>query len=348
MGNSSFLIADAWNAIHPKNWPYKTRKHMRPSEIGMPFIDRWANMNALEITNPFPERVLRIFDAGNVIEYIVLRAMALSGILHSSQDWLSLPETEEHLGMKGRLDAVIGGIVDWKEAEQRVRKNIAAYATGLEDDIIAVKTMQIIDDLKRRYPKGWKEQIIVEVKSINSMSFHKAKRMRDADGNFIGYHHNKMQLYSYLQMSGLRAGLLLYVSKDDMTLAEVPVRIDDTEIRDAFFEDITSFTKVFRSGEMPPKEKEVVYNEQAGKFEINWNVSRSLYLKLLYGYQDPNDLEARYHQRLLDINRALRHLRADKVKPEDVPVIEEYKLEEYKFALTDIEDVEALEDYELD
>jgi len=329
MQEKSFLIQNAWNNVTPKDWPYKARKHMRPSEIGMPFIDRWCSMNAIPITNPFTQRTLRIFQAGNVIEYIVLRSLALSGLLHSSQQWLELKETPEHLGMKGRLDATIGGFVDWDDARRRVDANLAEFAHSLDEDVIAAKSTAIIEDLKKRFPKGFKEQIIVEVKSINSMAFHNSKGNKDSDGDFKGYDHNKAQLYSYLEMAKTRVGLLVYISKDDFCMAEVPVRHDDKEVADAFWHDIQEMSRLYRADEMPKKEPEISFNQRNGKFETNWSVGRSLYLTYLYGYESQDAYEKSWHYKLLDVNRALRHLRVEKVKKEDIPVIEEWKLNDF-------------------
>lgn len=325
----SFLIQNQWNRVVRKDWPTKPRSHVRASEIGMSFVDRYMSMMGTPPSNPFSDRTLRIFDAGRVIEFIVLRALALAGILHKKQGWLELPQTEDHLKVVGRLDALIGGVVDWEEARKRVLDHLAEYKLDLDEELLEGKAMAIIDGLKAEYPKGWPEEMIVEVKSISSMAFHYSRKNQDEQGNFMGYPHNKLQLMAYLEMSGLRQGILFYVSKDDFTLREISVVKDDTELRDALYTDLRTITRYYRNREVPPKESEIVYNDRKGAFETNWTLGRSLYMTKIYGYKDADDYEARYHKQLLDINRALKHLRENKVKAEDLAVIAEYDLEQY-------------------
>jgi hypothetical protein len=333
------MIQEHWNKVVREERPPKYRNYIRSSEIGMSFADRYQSMLGTPITNPFNERTLRIFDAGKVIEFIVVRSLAMAGILKSTQDWLELSETEDHLKVVGKLDALVGGFSGWDDVQASIDKNLKEFGAGLDDGLLEGKATSILEGLKEMYPHGLPEPMLVEVKSINSMAFWK-KGNRDEFGNFKGYNHNKLQLYAYLEMSGIQQGILLYVSKDDFTVAEIVVSRKDDELREKFYTDITRMTSYFKNNELPTLEPELVFNESRGIFEVNWNVSRSLYLSVLYGYQTPEDFEKFHHQTILDINRALKHIRIGKIKAEDYPVIEKYNLNAY--ATLDTEDEEEI------
>lgn len=327
MGYSK-IIQPNWNRIVRKEYPPKVRDYIRASDLGKSYVDRYYSMMGAEVTNPFQERVLRIFDAGKVMEFIVLRALTMAGILNQKQSWVEYPAGPNNLRVVGYLDATIGGFVDWEQARQIMLDHLAEYKLEMDDQVIEQKAMAIIEGLREVYPNGWSEEMLVEVKSINSMAFW-AHKNRDADGNFLGYPHNKLQLYGYLKATQLRYGILLYISKDDFTLEELPVINGDPELEDRFQTDITTMTRHWREKDVPNAEPEIVYNDRKGVFETNWDVGRSLYLKAIYGYENQDAYEKAWHQELLNINRALRHLRKGKTKPEDLQVIESYGLVDY-------------------
>jgi len=339
MGYSK-LIQPNWNRIVRKEYPPKVRDYIRASDIGKPYIDRYYSMLGTEVTNPFEERVLRIFDAGKVMEFIVLRALTNAGLLNRKQSWVEYPASKDNLRIVGYLDATIGGYTDWGHAEQLMLDHLAEYKLDLDDQVIEQKAMQIIEGLREAYPSGWSEEMLVEVKSINSLSFW-AHKNRDEEGNFLGYEHNKLQLYAYLKATKLRQGILLYISKDDFSLEELPVMNGDYELENKFQEDIHTITKYYREKVVPPKEPEIVYNDRKGTFETNWNVGRSPYLALIYGYENQDVYQKAWHKELLDINRALRHLRKGKTKADDLLTIDKYNLAQY-MDLVPEEDTEEL------
>jgi hypothetical protein len=324
------IIQKHWNRVVANDWPPKKRNYVRASELGMPFLDRWLSMNGEPITNPFPDRVQRIFQAGHVIEFIVMRTLAMAGILNRNQDYINFPATKDTLEVKGRLDATIGGFTNWDEALKNARANLDKYKLDLDDEVLESKSAAIVEGLRAEYPNGFQEEMLVEVKSISSMAFWKSKENRDEEGNFKGYDHNRLQMYAYLKGTGIHQGILLYVSKDDFTLEEVVIQNGDEEMERALAMDLHVITDYWRRNEPPPRESEIIFNSRKGAFEINWAVERSLYLTKSYGYKDQDELYGKNHQLLLDINRALRHLKKGKIKPEDEPLINEYNLDWYK------------------
>lgn len=313
------LIQPIWNNIVREEQvkPTKSRSHIRSSEIGSPLVDRYYSMMGVTPTNPFDDRTLRIFDAGRVIEFITMRILAMSGILESQQVWVELQETDDRLKIVGYIDAIIGGVITWSDARYRIQKNLDDFRLTLDDDLLSRKARDLIDTLSIQFPNGL-DRIALECKSINSQAFHKSKKLQDSEGNFIGYFHNKLQLYAYLMMSGISQGILLYVSKDDFSIAEVPVSRNDNTLSASFWDDIDKITYYYRNEIIPPKEQEIVYNSNNGKYELNWRVTRSPYLKLIYGYPTPDDMDRQHHQYLLDVNRAKKHLLENKVKTEDL------------------------------
>ena len=319
------IISEYWNGVVRRENETKLRNYIRASDIGKPYIDRYMQMTGVEPTNPFPDRVLRIFNAGKVIEFIVLRSLAMAGILNRHQKWVEIPETEEHLKIVGYLDATIGGFDTWDVAQGRMEKNMEQFKLDMDDDFVREYATKVFNGLREQYPGGWTEEMLVEIKSINSMAMNK-KDLKDDDGNFAGYEHNALQLYAYLKATGLRQGILLYVSKDDFRLEELYIQVGDSNLEDLYWEDITTMTRYYRNGVVPPKEDEIIYNPKKDKFELNWKVTRSSFLTHIYGWTDEDSMEKYYHQYLLDVNRAYKHLKEDKLKPEDKQHIDHWKM----------------------
>lgn len=322
------IIQHHWNKATRQNYPPKSRDYISFSDLGKPFIDRYWKMKGEPVTNDFDDRVLRIFDAGRVIEFIVLRALAMAGILNQKQQYVELAPNENQLKVLGYLDCTIGGFADWDKARSAILRHLEEYKLKLDDQLLEQKAIGIIDGLKSEYPDGKVPEMLVEVKSVNSMAFW-AHKNRDSEGNFKGYDHNKLQLYGYMKATGIKKGILLYVSKDDFTVQELGLVLGNTELESLLNQDIETMTGYFKRDEVPPAEQLIVHNPNKQTFELNWKVKRSSYLTKIYGYKNQDEVEDKNHQTILDINRALKHLRENKVKDEDKTVIEDYGLQKY-------------------
>lgn len=303
------MIQQHWNKIVKKNWGQaKSRDYITFSDIGKPYIDRYFKMKGEPITNEFSERVLRIFDAGRVMEFIVLRALTMAGILNKKQEFVEIPRTDKALKCLGYLDCTIGGFADWGKAKEIIYKHLQEYKLNLDDQLLEQKAINIIEGLSEEFKDGRVPEMLVEVKSINSMAFW-AHKNRDKQGNFLGYPHNKLQLYGYLKASKIEKGILMYISKDDFTLEELGIVNGQQDLEQTFNRDIETMTGYFLRNEVPPKEDEIVFNESKKVFELNWHVSRSQYLTKIYGYKDSVEFEERKKSKLNEINLALKHLR---------------------------------------
>lgn len=298
------IIQPHWNKITRRPVMNKKRDYIAFSDIGKPYIDRFHKMNGEPITNEFDERVLRIFDAGRVIEFIVLRALSMAGILNKKGEYVEIPETKTTLRQMGYLDATIGGFVDFDHAKDIIEKHLQEFRLTLDEALIEQKALQVIEGLRGKTL----EEMILEVKSINSMSFW-AHKNRDEQGNFLGFPHNLLQTYGYMKATALNKGVLLYVSKDDFVVHETGVILGQENLEETYQTDILTMTEYYRSGKEPPKEEEIIYNEREKRFELNWMVGRSAYLTKIYGYKDQKDFEEKKRSKLNEINLALKHLR---------------------------------------
>lgn len=341
--NRILTIQEVWNAsvsLSKKPEEIKVRDYISPSDLGKPFIDRYYKMKGEPYSNDYDERVLRIFDAGRLFEWVVLRSLAMAGVLKSrgsrvKKNYVTVPERKGCLRVWGYYDGLMGGIANWDEARGRIQRWLEEFKLELDDEVIERYSMKLIKGLEEKFGNKEIPETIIEVKSVNSMAFWGAKN-RDGNGNFLGYEHHDLQTYAYLIGTGsekptpTEAGRIFYISKDDLTLQENGIFLNDAKIEKRFWEDIEKMSYYYQNNIVPPKEPEIVFDDRKGVFTTNWQVGRSVYLTKIYGYKDQEAFETKNHQKILDINRALKHLKEGKVKTEDEAVIKEWQLEKYK------------------
>ena len=116
-----WTLEQKWNeSLHAEERPLTPRTHIWSSEIGKMMLERYYKMTAVPFSNPYDERVLRKFAAGNWFEDQIGEVLKKIGILKSSQDRIEVPETKDHLKVTGKIDFVAGGITDWVEARKRI------------------------------------------------------------------------------------------------------------------------------------------------------------------------------------------------------------------------------------
>jgi hypothetical protein len=95
-----------------------------------------------------------------------------------------------------------------------------------------------------------------------------------------------MQLFHYLKSKSMDLGKLVYVSKDDLKMVEFDI-VNPGPVEAAYRHDISTFTGLWNSGERPPVEPFVLFENY--KFSLNWRITYSNYLTALYGYNQPKD-----------------------------------------------------------
>lgn len=300
--------------------PVRSYDYIRSSDLGKPFIDRYLKMTGVAPTNHFPNRVLRIFQAGNEFERMVLRIFAMAGILKDRQVECKIEENDSHIAILGHLDGIVGGIIDWKEADQRLEKWRKEF--GFDSDLEFERAKSFITRLQDLYGDRPLEEQIIEIKSINSLSFW-AHKNRTETGAFIGYDHHKLQLLSYMIATGIPRGSLIYISKDDLCIQEVPV-FRTQSLEEKLFTDAERMSNFIRNKVEPAPEDKIVYNDRKKKFELNWAVGRSQYLTHAYGYADEEAFAIHMKPELKLVNMAWRRFINGKPKDLDQHFIKQY------------------------
>jgi hypothetical protein len=280
-------IEKVWNAqLSSIQAPAPARDFIRASEIGSPFLDRYYKMLGIPFSNEFDDRTLRVFSMGRLIEREILTIFKLAGIFQSTQEEIILPENQDHLTIKGHVDAVVGGKPDFEKAKKHIEKVIKMKELLEEDVDTEYRALNLVADLSKKfisgkYPDGL-EFLIAEIKSVNSRAFWSHKNM-DSRGYFKGYDHHKLQLLTYLLgHPTIKKGRLFYVSKDDLCVKEKNVVIT-ASLKKAWLEDVSTMSNYIRNKQEPPKEEDVVWNNDKKVFEMNWRIGRSNYLTKITG-----------------------------------------------------------------
>lgn len=267
----TWSIQEAWNKeLEAERRDIKERNYINASDLGGSFLDRYYKMKGIQPSNPYESRVLRIFAAGNEFHHLLQKVFEKIGILKSKEKLVIIPEADKTLKVLGYYDMELGGFADWNEARKRIKE----YGFSV---FIEAASLRIIDIFEKEFPKGL-DPILCEIKSINSNAFWAKKDYIGA-----GYPHHKLQLYTYLKALNLPEGRLLYVSKDDLSLQEGLVMLDSKELAEEWNKDIETMTDFYRKDIVPPKEDDIVFNEEKKRYEINWRVARSPYLTKITG-----------------------------------------------------------------
>ena len=305
-GEPFFGFATIWNAVEEiQRMETKPRDHINASDIGGSFLDRWFKMKGTQPSNPYDARTLRVFAAGEIFEKLVVEVLAKAGILIDVQGWVEIPATSTNLLIKGKYDAKIGNVKDWNEVKELYKKRVEIeqeiyervrnemitkyqiealpflYFYSEFTDFLKYQGKKILDGLAKKFPTGLPFPIIVEVKSVNSNAFWSKK-----DYIGVGYPHHRLQLFTYLKGTGIEKGVLLYISKDDMTLEECIVFQGMKAIEDEWKNDIDKMSYHWLNQVKPEPEPDIIFNEEKGKaglWEVNWKPARSPYLTLITG-----------------------------------------------------------------
>ena len=131
----------------------------------------------------------------------------------------------------------------------------------------------------------------------------------------------------------------MYICKDDLRLAEITVDYQDEEMLDRYRSKIEGLAKFYNNKEEPPKEPEISFDENNGKFTKNFNVEYSAYLTRNYGYKTPKDYSDKWTPVVTSWNRVIGRIKEGKDMTENneekISEMEEhgFMLEEIKKAL---------------
>ncbi len=310
-GKLDWSVANVWNELLglSKRYPPKKRDYLSPSDIGKSYWLRYQKMMGVPETNPFEDRVLRIFAAGDEFHHLMRNVFRACGILLKSEEWSVIPPTDKTLKILGKYDVIAGGIANVEQAKKYCEEwNFS--------DFVAQRTIMMAEKLKEMYPVGM-PKLLYEVKSINSMAFWNKK-----DYLQQAYPHHTLQCYMYLKAENLPEGRVLYISKDDLMTAEFAVHLDDEKLKEIVQKDMEEMTAFIDNKQEPPKPEYLSFNPRGkirfqrnkekyiieGNWEANWEVSRSTYFTLLTGFKEVKEWEATLKSELKEKN--------DKIKAE--------------------------------
>ncbi len=297
-----------WNeSLRSEQRPLEKRTHIYASEIGKDYWERYQKMHAVPYSNPFEDRVLRKFAAGNWFEDQIGYVLKKIGILKSSQDRVEVPETEEHLKVTGKIDFRAGGLTDWNEARERIK------AAEFPDSIANV-SFDLIDYFEKEYAEGL-EETIIEVKSVNSQVFWAKKDYLEE-----AYPHHTMQLYTYLRANKHPLGRIVYISKDDLTIKEIEINWPDERLEKLWLDDVKAMSNFIRTETEPPKPDYVVFDKRKklrfqkdkvkqviqGSYTSNWEIGWSPYLTMMTGFTDSDSFEYSVKKEISDKNAELK------------------------------------------
>lgn len=288
----SWSVSQIWNdsLLRQNRRPIEPRDYIWASEMGGSMIDRYLKMQGVKPSNERDERSIRKFQAGNMTEWLICFVLKRAGILQNTQEYIK-HQYPGMLKVTGRLDILAGGKPDWERA--------AAAVNDLDmPEFMATASRAIVDDLKTKYGQELKT-IVIEVKSVASTMFDRYESTRKPAPN------HAMQIYHYLVGKQMDEGHILYFSKDDCRMVEIPIHLA-TPYEDAYRRDIETITEYYNRKEQPPKEDEVVFNIERGKFAMNFKVEYSDYITMLYGYPHANDFRDKWKKRVDQWNRVLK------------------------------------------
>lgn len=288
--NNNWSVEDVWNeqlTLRKKDRTLGKRDRIWASEIGKHPYERWLKMTGVKPDFEYDERTLRKFAAGNFFERIIGYVLIVSGLLKHDNQWVNIPADEHHLEVSVKPDFIAGGKPDW----EKVRKELEINPLFELMPTIGKIANKLVETLREKYPDGLKN-ILYEIKSVNSQVFWAKKDyLQDA------YPHHRLQCFTGLKATRLPEGRLLYISKDDLTVAEFGIHIQDEKLNGLWEKDVREITRFIREGKEPPKPLEIVFDERKklrfqhkkqkveldGCFVPNWEIEWSNYLPTITG-----------------------------------------------------------------
>ena len=222
-----------------------------------------------------------------MMEWLVGTVLKRAGILQENQRWLRF-QYPNMLAVNGKFDFLAGGNPDWDNAEEAIKY------LGLPE-FFNRASQAILDHFAKTYPDGL-EEVILEIKSCSAFMMELYEK-RGANKN------HELQLYHYLKATGMKEGHIVYISKDDLRMAEFHVG-NPSKLEDDYKDDISKITDYYFHKTRPPIAKEIVYED--GKFSQNWKVGYSGYLTMLYGHKTQKEYEDKFKPLASNFNRVLK------------------------------------------
>lgn len=291
--DDNWSMSGVWNASMEKadERTYEPRDYMWASELGKLQGDVFLKMKGVIPTNPPNARSQRKFEAGNVWEWIVKLILIRAGILISTQDRVKVayPDCIE---VSGKMDFYAGGKID-RIATQK----------AIDELYLPEKTQQamenVIEYLAKKYPDGLRKKVL-EIKSVSSFMMNALEIIQTP----LEIH--ALQAYHYTKGEEIDQADVVYICRDDCRMIEFPILKDSPKYEAIYRKFVEEMTHFYRNDIEPPKAAPIVFNEVAGKFELNRLIGWSGYLTLVYGLQDQLEFDEKYKALPASWNRVLK------------------------------------------
>jgi len=317
--NNNWSIMGIWNeelTLGRKDRPLEKRTRIWASEIGKNHYERYLKMNAVKPDFDYDERTLRKFEAGNFFERIIGFVLISAGLLKFDNKWYPIPEDENHLLVSVKPDFIAGGKPDWEKVKEDLETNLLFK---LMPNLARI-SKRLVETLSEKYPDGL-EDLVQEIKSVNSMVFWSKK-----DYLQEAYPHHRLQTFAGMKATGLPSGRLLYISKDDLTVEEFPIFLNDEKLNKLYEDDVRAMTKYIREGIEPPKPEDIVFDKNkklkfqrdkkkcviVGCYVENWEIEWSNYITQITGIEGKTQKEvvakwkAGISSKLSELNKKLK------------------------------------------
>lgn len=306
----SWSIQQIWNdelTFGRKERKLEPRDHMWASELGKGYYERYLKMSGIAPDFDYDERVLRKFEAGNFFERLVGFVLMSSGLLKFDNKWYQIPADDTHLAISVKPDFVAGGKPNWDKIKNDIQNNaLFSLMPNLERI-----SKRLVKYLSEKYPEGLND-LVYEIKSVNSQVFW-AKKDYLSDA----YPQHQLQCFAEMKATNLPEGRIFYISKDDLTVAEFPLYLDDPNLNERYEKDVTEMTKYINESIEPPKPDDVVFDPKKklrfqylkekrvidGCYVDNWEIGWSNYITHITGIQGKTQAEvsSKWKSRLVGI-----------------------------------------------
>lgn len=303
-----------WNAGMEKadERQYEPRNYIWASELGKLQSDVFLKMKGVTPTNPPNARSLRKFEAGNLWEWIVKIVLIRAGILIETQKKIKVgyPGMIE---VSGKLDFYAGGVVDATKAQNAIDE---LYLPEKTQAVMA----NVVKYLAATYPDGLSKKAL-EIKSVSSHMMNALEITKQP----LEIH--ALQAYHYTKDEEIDRADVVYICRDDCRMMEFPIFAGNEKYEAIYKKYVAEMTEFYQTDTEPPKAKPIVFNEVAGKFELNRLIGWSPYLTLTYGYADQLEFDEKYKAIPPSWNRVLKRIKnGEKLTANNAEKIEEMSL----------------------
>lgn len=285
--------------------PLVKRQHIWASELGGAKVDRYLKMMGHKMSNPPNDRSLRKFAAGHIWEWILGFVLTTTGILKARQlrGEVELPGL---LKVSGKLDFIAGGPVDWEKAKADIKQMQQLFSASIGDmpPIIFHAADRIITNMQKKFGSNPLEEVIMEAKTVSSFM---SEKIQKSGAPMV---HHTLQNLHYVIANKI-PGLLAYVCKDDCIITEFSVLASKPLLK-MYHDDVSEMTELIKGAgknylkNLPNKEEEVNFDSKVFRFEKNFYVEYSSYLKFLYNYDTPEQYRMKWQRSVSSWNRTFK------------------------------------------